>query len=133
MELAHNAREAPADCHFQSGFRNLRAVRLLGIRPTSLRKAESYVGMRSTTMKSTQKLLTPKEVAEWLDVSVDWVQSHATRKAPRLPVVRIGKLLRFRNEDVEEFIRGQSPRKRGVLAANGRLTQETRWGEAETA
>jgi excisionase family DNA binding protein len=84
-------------------------------------------------MKSIQKLLTPKEVAEWLDVSVDWVQSHATRKAPRLPVVRIGKLLRFRNEDVEEFIRGQSPRNRRVLAANGRLTQETRWGEVETA
>jgi len=83
-------------------------------------------------MRSVQKLLTPKEVAEWLDVSVDWVHNHATRKAPRLPVVRIGKLLRFRNEDVEEFIRGQSRRNGNVLAANGRMTSETRWEETET-
>jgi Helix-turn-helix domain len=53
-------------------------------------------------MKSELKLLTPKEVAKWLDVSVDWVHNHATRKDPRLPVVRIGKLLRFRNEDVPQ-------------------------------
>jgi len=33
-------------------------------------------------MRPVQKLLTPKEVAEWLDVSVDWVHNHATRKAP---------------------------------------------------
>jgi len=83
-------------------------------------------------MRSVQKPLTPKEVAEWLDVSVDWVHNHATRKAPRLPVVRIGKLLRFRNEDVEEFIRGQSRRNGKVLAANGRVTPEARWEEAET-
>ena len=89
-------------------------------------------GIRTVTMRSLQKLLTPKEVAEWLDVSVDWVHNHATRKAPRLPVVRIGKLLRFRNEDVEEFIRGQSRRNGKVLAANGRLTPETTWEEAET-
>ena len=89
-------------------------------------------GIRAVTMRSVQKLLTPKEVAEWLDVSVDWVHNHATRKAPRLPVVRIGKLLRFRNEDVEEFIRGQSRRNGKVLAANGRLTPETTWEEAET-
>jgi hypothetical protein len=44
-------------------------------------------------MKSEQELLTPKEVAKWLDVSVDWVQDHAIRKNPRLPVVRIGKLV----------------------------------------
>ena len=29
-------------------------------------------------MKSEQKLRTPKEVAKWLDVSVDWVHNHAT-------------------------------------------------------
>ena len=58
-------------------------------------------------MQSEPKLLTPKEVAKWLDVSVDWVHKPATRKNPRLPVVRIGKLLRFRNENVEAFIRGR--------------------------
>ena len=33
-----------------------------------------------------EKLLTPKEVAAWLDVSVDWVQDHATGKEPELPL-----------------------------------------------
>jgi excisionase family DNA binding protein len=72
--------------------------------------------MRNTIMKSEQKLLTPKEVARWLDVSIDWVHNHATRKNPRLPVVRIGKLLRFRSEDVEEFIRGQAIETAGFSA-----------------
>jgi hypothetical protein len=52
--------------------------------------------MRNTTMTVEQKLLTPKEVARWLDVSIDWVLNHATRQEYRLPVVRIGKLLRWR-------------------------------------
>jgi hypothetical protein len=34
-------------------------------------------------MKSEQKLLTPKEVARWLDVSVDWVHNHATHAETR--------------------------------------------------
>jgi excisionase family DNA binding protein len=59
----------------------------------------------------TDKLLTPREVAAWLDVSVDWVQDHATAKEPRIASVRIGKLLRFRREDVEEFITRQVQRK----------------------
>jgi len=51
-----------------------------------------------------EKLLTPREVASWLDVSVDWVQDHATTKEPRIPSLRMGKLLRFRREEVEAFI-----------------------------
>lgn len=50
------------------------------------------------------KLLTPREVGSWLDVSVAWVQDHATTKEPRIASVRVGKLLRFRREDVEDFI-----------------------------
>ena len=88
--------------------------------------------VRNTIMKSEPKLLTPKEVAKWLDVSVDWVHNHATRKNPRLPVVRIGKLLRFRNEDVEAFIRGQSGKNGKTLAANGSRTPEARWEGVES-
>lgn len=51
------------------------------------------------------KLLTPPEVAKLLDVSVGWVRDHATRKQPHLPAVQLGKLQRFRTDDVEEFIR----------------------------
>ena len=49
-------------------------------------------------------LLTATEVAEWLSVSPGWVRDHATRKQPRLQAVKLGKLLRFRTEDVKEFI-----------------------------
>ncbi len=50
-------------------------------------------------------LLTPSQVARRLQVSSAWVRDHATRKQPRLKAVKVGKLLRFRPEDIEEFIR----------------------------
>jgi len=49
-------------------------------------------------------LLTATEVAKWLSVSPGWVRDHATRKQPQLQAVKLGKLLRFRAEDVKEFI-----------------------------
>lgn len=49
--------------------------------------------------------MSPGEVAQWLGVSAGWVRDHATRKEPRLPTVRLGKLMRFRATDVEDFIR----------------------------
>jgi len=53
-----------------------------------------------------QRLLGPGDVAKWLGVSSGWVRDHATRKEPRLRAVKVGKLLRFRPEDIEEFLRG---------------------------
>ena len=52
-------------------------------------------------------LLTIAEVAVWLNTSKAWVRDHATRSSPRIPVVRLGEqraLLRFRQQDIEEFI-----------------------------
>jgi len=46
----------------------------------------------------------PAEVAKLLGVSVAWVRDHATRKSPRIPAVKAGKLLRFRPVDVRGFI-----------------------------
>lgn len=48
--------------------------------------------------------MNPKEVAHRLGVSAGWVRDHSTRKSPRLPVVRLGKMLRYRRGDVEAFI-----------------------------
>ena len=56
------------------------------------------------------RLLTVEDLAGRLQVSAAWVRDHATRKQPRLPVVRIGKLLRFRREEIEKWIREQSQR-----------------------
>jgi excisionase family DNA binding protein len=52
-------------------------------------------------------LLTPKQVAQRLQVSVAWVRDHSTRKHPRLPVVRIGGLLRFDGSDIDSWIAEQ--------------------------
>jgi excisionase family DNA binding protein len=68
-----------------------------------------------------EKLLTPREVASWLDVSVDWVQDHATTKEPRIPSLRIGKLLRFRREDAEAFITGRAQRQPAAFTRDLRL------------
>ncbi|MCC6591633.1 MAG: helix-turn-helix domain-containing protein [Bryobacterales bacterium] len=54
-----------------------------------------------------ERLLTPSELAEWLGVSAGWVRDHATRKSPKLPTVRLGKLIRFRVSDIEAFLREQ--------------------------
>jgi len=59
----------------------------------------------SAETASVQRLLGPTDVARWLGVSPGWVRDHATRKEPRLKSVKVGKLLRFRPEDVEDFLR----------------------------
>ena len=63
-----------------------------------------------TVPKSTGQpvfLLTLDQVAEMLSVSKAWVRDHATRRNPRIPVVRLGgkrAVLRFRPQDIESFI-----------------------------
>ncbi len=56
---------------------------------------------------SGQRLLTAQDVAERLGVSERWVRDHATRRSPRIPVVKLGPLLRFRAEDIEDFLHCQ--------------------------
>ena len=59
---------------------------------------------------ASERLLNSREVAEWLGVSIDWVQAHATRRNPRIRAVLLGtgpsgrQMLRFRRTDVERFI-----------------------------
>jgi excisionase family DNA binding protein len=52
-------------------------------------------------------LLTPHQVASRLQVSPSWVRDHATRKLPKIPSVKVGKLLRFKIEDIDQFIHEQ--------------------------
>lgn len=54
------------------------------------------------------RLMTVEDVAGQLQVSAAWVRDHATRKQPRLPVVRVGKLLRFHPQEIQKWIREQS-------------------------
>jgi hypothetical protein len=51
--------------------------------------------------------MTIADVALLLGVSKAWVRDHATRRNPRLPVIRLGgkqAVLRFRPQDLENFI-----------------------------
>jgi excisionase family DNA binding protein len=51
-------------------------------------------------------LLTVRQVSEWLNVSPSWVRDHATnRRRPALPSLKLGKTLRFREDQVAEWIR----------------------------
>jgi len=54
---------------------------------------------------SVDPLLTVEDVSERLKVSRDWVWDHSSRKAPYLPVIRMGDgALRYRASKIEEFI-----------------------------
>jgi excisionase family DNA binding protein len=64
----------------------------------------NLVSEEPLALKAPATLLDLSEVAKWLGVSAAWVREHATRKEPRLRAVKVGKLLRFRPEDVEEFL-----------------------------
>ena len=53
------------------------------------------------------RLWTLDEVAEFLQMSRDWVRDHATRRQPRIPSIRLGgrrAVLRFRPQDVIQFV-----------------------------
>ena len=51
-------------------------------------------------------LLTAADVARWLQMSSAWVYQHACgRRRPVIPSVKIGKTRRFRQEDVERWLR----------------------------
>jgi excisionase family DNA binding protein len=79
------------------------------IEPIQFPAASSYPGLRqdfrdSLNGETSERLLTPKEVADRLGVSQRWVRDHATRRWPRITAVKLGSLLRFRWRDVEDFL-----------------------------
>lgn len=70
------------------------------------RKADPQPELFSPT-ELPSRLWTLDEVAEFLQMSKDWVRDHATRSQPRIPSIRLGghrKVLRFRPQDVHQFI-----------------------------
>src|SRR5260370_41619665 len=60
------------------------------------------------------QLLTVRQVSEWLNVSPSWVRDHATnRRRPALPALKLGKSLRFREDQLAEWIRQLSEQEFG--------------------
>jgi predicted DNA-binding transcriptional regulator AlpA len=72
--------------------------------------------VKTVSIQVPERLLTPKEVAEILSVSVAWVLDHSSRRRPHLPTIRLGKAVRYRRADIEEFIQQCAPMK-GATAA----------------
>jgi predicted DNA-binding transcriptional regulator AlpA len=65
----------------------------------------AFAQMITEQSLSVDPLLTVDDVAERLKVSRDWVWDHSSRKAPYLPVIRMGDgALRYRASKIEEFI-----------------------------
>jgi excisionase family DNA binding protein len=59
----------------------------------------------STTLDSLSEILTPEEVAELLRVSSSWVHEKTRRRAKNpLPVLRVGRYIRFRRSDVISWL-----------------------------
>jgi hypothetical protein len=77
--------------------------------PFALGAAEELGHPTSTqTVELSQHLdpiLTAEDVASRLNVSVDWVWDHSSRKQPYLPVIRMSDgTLRYRASRIEDFI-----------------------------
>ena len=69
------------------------------------------IGRRRHLVEANEKntrspLLTVSQVSAWLNVSPSWVRDHATkRRRPALPSMKIGRSLRFREDQLAEWIR----------------------------
>jgi excisionase family DNA binding protein len=49
-------------------------------------------------------VMTPREVAAWLKVSVAWIYDHTTRSEPIIPHVRMGGHVRFIRGVVQRWL-----------------------------
>lgn len=50
------------------------------------------------------RLMNARQVAEKLGVSERFIRDHTTRRVPRIPAVKLGKLIRYRPADVDVFM-----------------------------
>jgi predicted DNA-binding transcriptional regulator AlpA len=57
-----------------------------------------------TPDRDNDRLLDARQVAAKLGVSERFIRDHTTRRSPRIPGVKLGKLLRYRAADVEIFM-----------------------------
>jgi predicted DNA-binding transcriptional regulator AlpA len=58
----------------------------------------------STAARDDDRLLDARQVAAKLGVSERFIRDHTTRRSPRIPGVKLGKLLRYRAADVAIFM-----------------------------
>lgn len=62
-------------------------------------------GMAAKLELKAPALLTAREVARQLGVSVPWVLQHAAgTRRPAIPSIKMGKAVRFRQLDIDTFV-----------------------------
>lgn len=60
-----------------------------------------------TVPEMAERLLSVGELAEWLQVSEAWVRKHAAAKCrPVIPCVRLGKMMRFKESEINAWLKG---------------------------
>jgi excisionase family DNA binding protein len=63
------------------------------------------------TDQTVEQLLTPEEAAAILRVKLSWLYQHTRRRSQdRIPFIKIGRYLRFREQDLAAFIESRKPR-----------------------
>lgn len=60
--------------------------------------------VEAESSRDNDRLLDARQVAAKLGVSERFIRDHTTRRSPRIPGVKLGKLLRYRAADVEIFM-----------------------------
>lgn len=60
----------------------------------------------------TDRLMTPEEVADWMQVTVEWV--HAMAREEQMPALKLGRYWRFERAEVYDWLleRSTTPRSR---------------------
>jgi len=71
---------------------------------TPFTTASNELSNESGPDRGNDRLLDAREVAAKLGVSERFIRDHTTRRSPRIPGVKLGKLLRYRPSDVEVFM-----------------------------
>ena len=69
--------------------------------PTQDSISERVVGIDTNR---DERLLNARQVADRLGVSERFIRDHTTRRSPRIPAVKLGKLIRYRRVDVDLFM-----------------------------
>jgi excisionase family DNA binding protein len=78
--------------------------RVVGIDTQRIGKVMQQADAEAAQSNRDERLLNAREVAEKLGVSERFIRDHTTRRSPKIPAVRLGKLIRYRRTDVDDFM-----------------------------
>jgi excisionase family DNA binding protein len=81
----------------------LRQVIEIGVRRMDA-DSQRQGGHSSRANQNDERLLNARQVADRLGVSERFIRDHTTRRSPRIPAVKLGKLIRYRRADVDNFM-----------------------------